>query len=147
MASTVTRSQSNRAPFGCGGNWDVHHGCAADTIDSSFRTTENSDQNYASADWPADHLSCSIIIKSMLCALSAQTHLTGLPGNRHPLTPTSLSSSFLLRVLMYAGSGPGYHRSTQLDERTRRVISGTTTLIHSPIDWPQLRHSISEKSG
>lgn len=23
---------------------------------------------------------------SMLCALSAQTHLTGLPGNRHPLT-------------------------------------------------------------
>lgn len=71
---------------------------------------------------------------SMLCALSAQTHLTGLPGNRHPLTPTSSSSSFLLRVLMYAGSGPVYHRSTRLDERTRRVISGTTTLIHSPID-------------
>lgn len=50
--------QSNRAPFECGGNWNVHHGCAADTLDSSFRTAENSDQNYAPADWPADRLSC-----------------------------------------------------------------------------------------
>ncbi len=30
MASTVTRSQSNRAPLGCGGTGDWHHGCAAD---------------------------------------------------------------------------------------------------------------------
>ncbi len=30
MASTVTRSQSNRAPLGCGGTGDLHHGCAAD---------------------------------------------------------------------------------------------------------------------
>ncbi len=30
MASTVTRSQSNRAPLGCGGTRDSHHGCAAD---------------------------------------------------------------------------------------------------------------------
>ncbi len=30
MASTVTRSQSNRAPLGCGGMGDSHHGCAAD---------------------------------------------------------------------------------------------------------------------
>jgi len=30
MASTVTRSQSNRAPWGCGGTGDSHHGCAAD---------------------------------------------------------------------------------------------------------------------
>ncbi len=29
IASTVTRSQSNRAPFGCGGTGDLHHGCAA----------------------------------------------------------------------------------------------------------------------
>ncbi len=29
MASTVTRSQSNRAPLGCGGKRDSHHGCAA----------------------------------------------------------------------------------------------------------------------
>ncbi len=29
MASTVTRSQSNRAPLGCGGTGDSHHGCAA----------------------------------------------------------------------------------------------------------------------
>ncbi len=29
MASTVTRSQSNRAPLGCG-TGDSHHGCAAD---------------------------------------------------------------------------------------------------------------------
>ncbi len=29
MASTVTRSQSNRAPLGCGGTGDLHHGCAA----------------------------------------------------------------------------------------------------------------------
>ncbi len=30
MASTVTRSQSNRAPLGCGGTGDSHLGCAAD---------------------------------------------------------------------------------------------------------------------
>ncbi len=30
MASTVTRSQSNRAPLGCGGTGDSHHGRAAD---------------------------------------------------------------------------------------------------------------------
>ncbi len=30
MASTVTRSQSNRSPLGCGGTGDSHHGCAAD---------------------------------------------------------------------------------------------------------------------
>ncbi len=30
MASTVTRSQSNRAPLGCGGTGDLHHRCAAD---------------------------------------------------------------------------------------------------------------------
>ncbi len=30
MASTVTRSQSNRAPLGCGGTRDSHHGCADD---------------------------------------------------------------------------------------------------------------------
>ncbi len=30
MTSTFTRSQSNRAPLGCGGTRDSHHGCAAD---------------------------------------------------------------------------------------------------------------------
>ncbi len=30
MASTVTRSESNRAPLGCGGIGDSHHECAAD---------------------------------------------------------------------------------------------------------------------
>ncbi len=30
MASTVTRSQFNRAHFGCGGAGESHHGCAAD---------------------------------------------------------------------------------------------------------------------
>ncbi len=30
MGSTVTRSQSNRAPLGCGGMGYSHHGCAAD---------------------------------------------------------------------------------------------------------------------
>ncbi len=30
MTSTVTRSQSNRAPLGCGGTRDSHHGCTAD---------------------------------------------------------------------------------------------------------------------
>ncbi len=29
-ASTDTRSQSNRAPLGCGGTGDLHHRCAAD---------------------------------------------------------------------------------------------------------------------
>ncbi len=32
MASTVTRSQSNRAPLGCGGTGDSHHGCAAENL-------------------------------------------------------------------------------------------------------------------
>ncbi len=30
ITSTVTRSQSNRAPLGCGGTRDSHHGCADD---------------------------------------------------------------------------------------------------------------------
>ncbi len=30
IASTITRSQSNRAPLGCGGTRDSHHGCADD---------------------------------------------------------------------------------------------------------------------
>ncbi len=30
MSSTVTRSQSNRAPLGCDGTRDSHHGCADD---------------------------------------------------------------------------------------------------------------------
>ncbi len=30
IASTVTRSQSNRALLGCGGTGDSHHGCAVD---------------------------------------------------------------------------------------------------------------------
>ncbi len=30
MSSTVTRSQSNRAPLGCGGTGDSHHGCSDD---------------------------------------------------------------------------------------------------------------------
>ncbi len=30
MASTITWSQSKRAPLGCGGREDLHHGCAAD---------------------------------------------------------------------------------------------------------------------
>ncbi len=32
MASTVTRSQSNRASLGCCGTRDSHHGCAADNL-------------------------------------------------------------------------------------------------------------------
>ncbi len=32
MASTVTRYQSNRAPLGCGGTGDSHHGCAATNL-------------------------------------------------------------------------------------------------------------------
>ncbi len=32
MASTVTRSQSNTAPLGCGGTGDLHHGCAAENL-------------------------------------------------------------------------------------------------------------------
>ncbi len=45
VASTVTRSQSNRAPLGCGGKGDWHHGCAADksaaTAASLFFNFEN----------------------------------------------------------------------------------------------------------
>ncbi len=32
MASTVTRSLSNRAPLGCGGTGDLHHGCACNCV-------------------------------------------------------------------------------------------------------------------
>ncbi len=32
MVSTVTRSQSNRVPLGCGGTGDSHHGCACRQI-------------------------------------------------------------------------------------------------------------------
>ncbi len=35
MASTVTRSQSNRAPLGCGGTRDSHHGCCSRQICSN----------------------------------------------------------------------------------------------------------------
>ncbi len=46
MASTVTRSQSNRAPFGCGGTGDSHHGCAADkSAATAWCYHVNMDQN------------------------------------------------------------------------------------------------------
>ncbi len=32
MASTVTRSQSNRAPLGCGGTGDSHHGWGSNPV-------------------------------------------------------------------------------------------------------------------
>ncbi len=32
MTSTVTKSQSNRAPLGCGGTGDLHHGCESDNL-------------------------------------------------------------------------------------------------------------------
>ncbi len=46
MASTVTRSQSNRAPLGCGGTGDSHHGCAADkSTETVWCYHVNMDQN------------------------------------------------------------------------------------------------------
>ncbi len=46
MASTVTRSQSNRAPLGCGGMGDLHHGCAADkSAATAWCYHVNMDQN------------------------------------------------------------------------------------------------------
>ncbi len=46
MASTVTRSQSNRAPLGCGGMGDLHHGCAADkSTATAWCYHVNMDQN------------------------------------------------------------------------------------------------------
>ncbi len=46
MASTVTRSQSNRAPLGCGGTGDSHHGCAADkSAATTWIYRVNMDQN------------------------------------------------------------------------------------------------------
>ncbi len=46
MASTVTRSQSNRAPLGCGGTGDSHHGCAADkSAATAWCYHVNMDQN------------------------------------------------------------------------------------------------------
>ncbi len=46
MASTVTRSQSNRAPLGCGGTRDSHHGCAADkSAATAWCYHVNMDQN------------------------------------------------------------------------------------------------------
>ncbi len=46
MASTVTRSQSNRAPLGSGGTGDLHHGCAADkSAATAWCYHVNMDQN------------------------------------------------------------------------------------------------------
>ncbi len=46
MASTVTRSQSNRAPVGCGGTRDSHHGCADDKSAATVWCYQvNMDQN------------------------------------------------------------------------------------------------------
>ncbi len=46
MACTVTRSQSNRAPLGCGETGDSHHGCAADKSAATARYYhDNMDQN------------------------------------------------------------------------------------------------------
>ncbi len=46
MASIVTRSQSNRAPLGCGGTGDSHHGCAADkSASTAWCYHVNMDQN------------------------------------------------------------------------------------------------------
>ncbi len=43
---TVTRSQSNRAPLGCGGTGDSHHGCAADkSAATAWCYHVNMDQN------------------------------------------------------------------------------------------------------
>ncbi len=46
MSSTVTRSQSNRAPLGCGGTGDSHHGCADDkSAATAWWYHVNMDQN------------------------------------------------------------------------------------------------------
>ncbi len=46
MASTVTRSQSNRVHLGCGGTGDSHHGCAADkSAATAWCYHVNMDQN------------------------------------------------------------------------------------------------------
>ncbi len=46
MASTVTRSQSNRAALGCGGTRDSHHGCADDkSAETVWCYHVNMDQN------------------------------------------------------------------------------------------------------
>ncbi len=46
MASTVTRSQSNRAPLGSGGTGDLHHGCAANkSVATAWCYHVNVDQN------------------------------------------------------------------------------------------------------
>ncbi len=46
MASTVTRSQSDRAPLGCGGTEDSHQGCAADkSAATAWCSHINMDQN------------------------------------------------------------------------------------------------------
>ncbi len=58
MASTVTRSQSNRAPLGCGGTGDWHHGCAADKpAATAWCYHVNMEQNYLDLIWIwiADH--------------------------------------------------------------------------------------------
>ncbi len=42
----VTRSQSNRAPLGCGGTGDSHHGCAAEkSAETAWCYHVNMDQN------------------------------------------------------------------------------------------------------
>ncbi|XP_040902829.1 adenine phosphoribosyltransferase [Toxotes jaculatrix] len=55
MASTVTRSQSNRAPLGCGGTGDSHHGCAADESAAAAGVQPSTSKVYL-IKWPMDVL-------------------------------------------------------------------------------------------
>ncbi len=75
MASTVTRSQSNRAALGCGGTRDSHHGCADDkSTETVWCYHVNMDQNLLIESMPRR-------IKTVLKAKVGPTrHLQGVPN-------------------------------------------------------------------
>ncbi len=75
MASTVTRSQSNRAALGCGGTRDSHHGCADDkSTETVWCYHVNMDQNLLIESMPRR-------IKTVLKTKVGPTrHLQGVPN-------------------------------------------------------------------
>ncbi len=76
MASTVTRSQSNRAPLGCGGTGDSHHGCAADkSAATAWRYHVNMDQNLGVPNKVASECIYCMCIYMYMCVYIFMTYI------------------------------------------------------------------------
>ncbi len=118
MASTVTRSQSNWAPLGCGGTGDSHHGCAADkSAATAWCYKVNMDQNL----WGLFPTPCSTDLRMSggHLGMDESTSSTAQPGkdwasclptlqhdftiqlSSSTITPLSMQHNFLSRPLSF----------------------------------------------